>query len=187
MNGVSWKTDINFKHWFFIKAYYMKNLLTAAVLILVYSSCAHTYYVVRHAEKAQVSAGTQMSTPNDPPLTEAGLQRAEKLKELLKNKKIGYIFSTNTTRTLSTARPLADYTGISPQLYDLKKDTGFITKLKSLKKNTLIVGHSNTIDDIVNALCNDKKVPADIDDKVYDNLFVVKYTGKKIYFKNLHY
>ncbi|MEP6675773.1 MAG: phosphoglycerate mutase family protein [Ferruginibacter sp.] len=157
----------------------MKFLLSAIILLLLVTSCSHTYYIVRHAEKAQVAG--------DPPLSEAGKQRAEKLKEILKGKKIKYIFSTNTIRTLSTAKPLSDAIGIKTVIYDPRKDSVLIAQLKTLKKNVLIVGHSNTIDDIVNKLCNAKKIPADIDDAVYDNLFIVTYHGKKINFKQEKY
>jgi broad specificity phosphatase PhoE len=54
---------------------------------------------------------------NDPPLTEAGKQRAEDLKKTLKGKKIGYIFSTNTIRTRSTAEPLSVYLNLVIETY----------------------------------------------------------------------
>lgn len=165
----------------------MRHAFLIILITLVITSCTHTYYIVRHAEKAQANSGVAMSSPNDPPLTEAGKQRAEKLKDLLKNKKIRYIFSTNFNRTLSTAKPLSDAIGVTTTIYDARKDSALIAQLKTLKKNTLIVGHSNTIDDIVNRLCNEKKVPGDIEDAVYDNLFVVKYKGKKIYFEARKY
>jgi phosphohistidine phosphatase SixA len=145
-------------------------------------SCTTTYYIVRHAEKA--AAEPNMST--DVPLTDAGKQRAEKLKEILEDKKIGYIFSTNTIRTKTTAEPTANYFGLKTELYT-KTDSAFINKLKSLKKNTLITGHSNTVDDIVNMLCNEIKVEADLKDNEYDNLFVVKRKGKKYFFERSKY
>ena len=63
-------------------------------------------------------------------------------------------------------------------------------KLKKLKKNILVVGHSNTVDDIVNGLCNSKKIAADLQDNEYDNLFVVKYKnffGAHIKFEHTKY
>lgn len=158
----------------------MKTLLFILAVSILASCAQHTYYIVRHAEKGTTPA-------NNPPLTDAGTQRAEHLKDLLKDKKIAYIFSTNFTRTLSTAQPLATATGITVEKYGPKPDTAFINKLKGLKKSTLIVGHSNTIDDIVNQLCNAIKVPADIDESVFDNLFVVTYRGKKIIFEARKY
>ena len=151
------------------------------------ASCSHSYYIVRHAEKLKAAAGSAISAPNDPALSETGKMRAEKLKETLIDKKIKYIFSTNTIRTLNTAKPLSEAIGIKTMLYKPGKDSAFIEQLKRLKKNTLIVGHSNTIDDIVNLLCNKINIPADIADSVYDNLFIVTYRGKNISFKQLKY
>jgi phosphohistidine phosphatase SixA len=145
-------------------------------------SCTTTYYIVRHAEKA--AAEPNMSS--DVPLTDAGKQRAEKLKEILKDKKIGYVFSTNTIRTKTTAEQTANYFKIKTELYT-KPDSTFIYKLKSLKKNMLIAGHSNTVDDIVNMLCNETKVDADLKDNEYDNLFVVRRKGGRYFFEGRKY
>ena len=164
----------------------MRRILFPA-LCLIITSCSHTYYVVRHAEKLKPAAGGAISVTNDPPLSETGKMRAEKLKEMLIDKKIKYIFSTNTIRTTTTAKPLSDAIGMQTVLYNPKKDSAFIEQLKRLKKNVLIVGHSNTIDDVVNHLCNKICIPTDIADSVYDNLFIVKYRGKNISFKHKKY
>ncbi|WP_315816345.1 histidine phosphatase family protein [Paraflavitalea speifideaquila] len=148
----------------------MKPILIVFALALLVTSCGHTYYVVRHAEKAVPSAGTTMSTPNDPPLSDAGEQRAQALREVLKDKKIEYIFSTNTVRTKSTAEPLRSLRSLSIQTYGPVPDSAFIRQLKGLKYNTLIVGHSNTVDNIVNGLTNGSTIPADLQDSEYDNL-----------------
>jgi len=152
------------------------------LLLLVFSLSAYsqtyTYYIVRHAEKAQ--------TGSDPPLSRQGQRRAQALKELLKNKKIGFIFSTNTIRTLSTAKPLSEAIHVPVQIY-AQANSAFIRKVKGLHKNTLIVGHSNTIDDIANALSNALSVSGDIPDSEYNNLFIVKYIGKKIEFEAKKY
>jgi phosphohistidine phosphatase SixA len=159
----------------------MKLLL--AVLLLLCLSCRHTYYIVRHAEKAKTGANMMSS---DVPLTEAGEQRAEQLKEILKDKKIAVVFSTNTIRTKSTAQPTADYFKLPVTIYGPKPDSAFINMLKSIKKNVLIVAHSNTVDDIVNALCGEKKVPDDLNDSEYNRLFVVKFRGEKVSFEEKH-
>ena len=168
----------------------MKPLLTVLSLLIILTSCSRTYYVVRHAEKAIPSPGITMSTPNDPPLSDAGQQRAQALKEVLKDKKIEYIFSTNTIRTRSTAEPLRNYRALSIQTYGPMPDSAFIQQLKELKNNTLVVGHSNTVDNIVNGLTNATTVPADLQDSEYDNLFVITYKrlfGTKIKYERIKY
>ena len=91
----------------------MKLTVTILIASLLLTACSHTYYVVRHAEKANPSPGNTMSSPNNPPLSDAGQQRAVALKETLKDSKIKYIFSTNTIRTTTTAEPLAKALGLT--------------------------------------------------------------------------
>jgi broad specificity phosphatase PhoE len=166
--------------------------LTATLLITLFflTACSHTYYVVRHAEKATESPGNTMSTPGNPPLSPEGEQRALALKELLKDKKIEYIFSTKTTRTVSTAEPLSKERSVSIQFYSPMPDSSLFQKLKGLKKNVLVVGHSNTVDNIVNGLTGEKSVPGDLQDSEYSNLFIVTYKrflGQKIHYKRIQF
>ncbi|MBC7850160.1 MAG: histidine phosphatase family protein [Chitinophagaceae bacterium] len=144
-------------------------------ILLFLTSCGHTYYVVRHAEKATQSANMS----SDVSLNEKGKQRAETLKELLGNKKIAHIYSTPTIRTMSTAQPTADHFKLAIEKYGPVPDSIFISKLKTLQKNTLVVGHSNTVDNLVNGLAGNKVVPGDLHDSVYNKLFVIKVKGKK--------
>lgn len=162
----------------------MRFLLLFFLAITILSSCTTTYFIVRHAEKA-TATGTIAS--NDPPLTEAGQARALALEERLKKEKIGYIFSTNTIRTRTTAEPTRAYFNLVTETYAPRGDSAFFARLRSLKKNVLIVGHSNTVDDLVNQLCGTQKIPGDLPETAYDNLFVVKKKGKKMSFENLKY
>ncbi|HLF44852.1 MAG TPA: histidine phosphatase family protein [Chitinophagaceae bacterium] len=160
------------------------------LFIIFYSSCTTVkYYVVRHAEKATASEGTVMSTPNDPPLSSAGKVRAIELGEVLKSRQIMNIYSTNTIRTISTAQPLKNLRGLPIEFYNTRDSLDyFIEKLKNIKKgNSLIVGHSNTVDNIVNKLCGEIKIAADLPDSEYDNLYLVIKKGKKMFFENKTY
>ncbi|TMI61593.1 MAG: histidine phosphatase family protein [Bacteroidetes bacterium] len=155
------------------------------LILVVFSSfflfsCSQTFYVVRHAEKAAQAANMS----SDVPLSTVGKQRAERLGGLLHTKKIGLIYSTNTIRTRATAEPTANHFLLSINTYGPKPDSAFIKLLKSQKKNTLVVGHSNTVDDIVNMLCGETKVAGDLDETIYDNLYVIKRKGKKFIFRN---
>ena len=161
-----------------------KYLLILAVVI--FTSCkTTTFFIVRHAEK---DANTMTS---DVALSDAGKQRAEALKELLKDKKIGTVYSTNYIRTKSTAQPLADAVGVTIQVYD-PRDTTFIRRIvntgnKDKEGNMLIVGHSNTVDDIVNALMGRRVVPGDLPETQYGDLFVVKKRGNKFTLDTKHF
>ena len=133
----------------------MRYLLLALVLGVV-SCSTQRYYIVRHAEKAIVTKDSLGFSTANPPLSEPGQVRALVLREELIKNNIRNIFSTNYHRTVATARPLeVALKNIPIQYYSSSKDTldAFITHLKSIRKgNVLVVGHSNTVDDIVNKL-----------------------------------
>jgi broad specificity phosphatase PhoE len=75
-------------------------------------------------KKTQVCTGA-----SDPPLSEAGKLRAEKLKEMLKDENITNVFATKTVRAISTAQPTADYFHIDVRQYS-KTDSGLFVQLK---------------------------------------------------------
>jgi phosphohistidine phosphatase SixA len=154
----------------------------AAIVTLLFFSCTHTVYIVRHAEKA-----TPMGNNTDVPLTEKGNIRATALKDSMAHKSIGYVLSTNTLRTRSTAQPTAEYYHLPVILYGNPLTSSLIDSLHHLKKNILIVGHSNTVDDIANRLCGDTVVSGDLQDREYNNIFVIKVRGKHAHFKRATY
>lgn len=154
-------------------------------------SCGTTIYVVRHAEKETGIDPTTMKTFTDPPLTNGGQERAMKLREMLGGKDIKHIYSTNTLRTISTARPLKELSLKIPiEIYSSRPDSmdAFIVQLKNIRKgNVLVVGHSNTVDDIANKLCQSTVVTGDLKDNEYDNLFIIKRKGDKYQFSKEKY
>lgn len=159
----------------------MYRFLIISAAIFLCSCKTTTFFVVRHAEK---QTNTMAS---DVPLSDAGRQRAEALKNELKDEKIGTVYSTNYIRTRSTAQPLADAVGVTIQIYD-PGDSTFIHRIvntgnKDKEGNMLIVGHSNTVDDIVNALMKDAVIPGDLPDSQYGDIFIVKKKGKKFSFE----
>ncbi|MCC7402705.1 MAG: histidine phosphatase family protein [Chitinophagaceae bacterium] len=160
----------------------MKHILIFLLILL--TSCSHTYYIVRHAEKAEVPPGT---ANKDIPLSGRGLSRALALRDLLKHKNIHYVFSTDYNRTRATVQPVADYFHLPVELYGPAPDEAFISKLKAIRKNVVIAGHSNTVDDIVDMICGKKRVGGDLDESEFDNLFIVKKRGKRYIFKKEHY
>jgi 2,3-bisphosphoglycerate-dependent phosphoglycerate mutase len=157
-----------------------KTILLVVTVFLV--SCkTTTYYIVRHAEKQPATTMT-----SDVPLSDAGRQRAQALRDLLQKENIKYIFSTNYVRTKSTVQPLADAIQVPVETYN-PNDTAFISRLKSLNGNALIVGHSNTVDDLVNNLTGRREVNGDLPDSEYGDLFVVKKKGNRFTFERKHF
>jgi|Laugresbdmm110sn_1035088.scaffolds.fasta_scaffold46945_2 phosphohistidine phosphatase SixA len=141
----------------------MRKILIV-VSILMFGICELSaqktiYYLVRHAEKDTSVAGATMMQAN-PPLSEKGIQRSARLASLLEKENIDYIFSTKYLRTQSTAQPLATLIGKEIQFYEITKGTAFsdsIQQMPFLGKTLLIIGHSNTIPPLVNALIKTNK------------------------------
>lgn len=172
----------------------VKNLFMRyyPVLLALFAwSCSNTIYVVRHAEKAAGVDPATMTSYTDPPLTTEGQERALQLKQILGGKNIRYIYSTNTLRTVSTARPLKElFLGMPVRLYSAKPDSlpGFLGQLRSLRRgDILVVGHSNTVDDLINGLAGEKVIPGDLGDREYDNLFILKRKGNRYQFRREKY
>jgi len=163
----------------------MKKLFLVSLAYLALSSCSRSVYVVRHAEKIASTDSAAKMMANDPPLSEAGKVRAVVLKNELLHKHIKHIYSTNTIRTMSTAQPLSDATRL--QIISYTNVDSMVDAVKRIKGNVLVVGHSNTVDDIVNKLCGQTKISGDLRDNEYDNLFIVKFRGKKRMFTRRTY
>lgn len=157
--------------------------LVPLVLILLISCKPAKYVIVRHGEKAIVTKDSSGYTPANPPLSEAGKVRAIVLREELKNDRVSHIFSSNYFRTISTAQPLADQKRMTIELYSPSKDSldSFLARLRAIKKGTvLVVGHSNTVDDIVNGLTGEKKIAGDLKDSEYDNMYTIRKRKNKM-------
>jgi broad specificity phosphatase PhoE len=120
-------------------------------------------YVVRHAEKVDDS--------QDPQLSEAGKQRAERLADLLQDAGITVVWSTEYQRTLATAAPLASRLGLKVQAYHPGDLAAFAAILLRTPGRHLVVGHSNTNPALVQALGGE---PHDaIKDTEYDRLYTI--------------
>ena len=123
-----------------------------------------TYYLVRHAEKEL--------TGDDPVLSAAGYARAEALAAVLSGIKFDGIYSTDTRRTRDTAAPTLAATNLTLQLYNGRALKEFAQELLTLHGNYLIVGHSNTTPQLVEALGGEGGDPI-VEADEYDRLYVL--------------
>jgi broad specificity phosphatase PhoE len=129
-----------------------------------------TIVVVRHAEK-ELNAG------DDPPLTAAGKARATSLARMFGGGQPGAIdaiYVSPTTRNRMTAAPLAARLGLTP-IEVPAGDAGALAR-RILREHggqrILVVGHSNTVPLIVEALSGAKSLPPITDDE-YGTLYVI--------------
>jgi broad specificity phosphatase PhoE len=106
------------------------------------------------------------------------------LAQELKDAKIVAIFTSEYHRTQQTAAPLAKSLGITPSVVPARDVTALVNRIRSTNGNVLVVGHSNTLSQIMKAL--GISAPVTIGDADYDNLFVV-VTGEPPRLIRLHY
>jgi broad specificity phosphatase PhoE len=130
-------------------------------------------FVVRHAERADGAAAPPPAgmMANDPPLSAAGQDRAKRLAALLASAEITHIFTTEYRRTRETAAPLAEKSGVEAIPSPSRDANALLEQLNKVTGNVLVVGHSNTVPDLLKRLGMTTTVS--IGDAEYDNLFIV--------------
>lgn len=146
-------------------------VLFFAVLLGTEVAAQSTVFLVRHAERADTAPGATPTMGADPDLSEAGRARAESLAMLLKDAGITAIFATEFKRTQQTASPLAKALGLTVKIVTSKDTSALVKQVKSSKGNVLVVGHSNSVPDVIGGL--GVKTPVTIGDDDFDNLFLV--------------
>jgi phosphohistidine phosphatase SixA len=165
------------------------TLILAAVLALGVISAASapdrppaplTVYVVRHAE-AVPDAG------KDPPLSEAGVERAVALRAWLRRSNVSAIYASNYRRAQGTALTLAESQALAVHTYDARDAAGLARHIRERHEGraVLVVGHSNTVPAIIEALGGAR--PPDLRHDEYDAIFVVRVMGDSASVTKLHY
>ncbi len=125
-----------------------------------------TVILVRHAEKG--------TTPKDDPLlTDAGKSRATHLADMLRDAGVQAIYTSQFERTKLTAEPIAKKLAINPTVIDAAKSDEFANSIrtKNAGQIVLVVGHSNTLPEIIHAL-GGPEIP-ELDDQEYDSFLVL--------------
>jgi len=153
-------------------------LALAAVVTAVPAFSQVTVIFTRHAEKAA-------TPPKDPPLTEAGKQRAAALASMLADSGVDAIYTTELQRTQQTAAPLAARVRVKPTALPAKDTAALVHAIRARHSGVVVVvGHSNTLPDIISALGGPQ---LDISDSQYDNLFVLTVGTSQSSLLRLHY
>ena len=139
-------------------------------------------FIVRHAEK---------ETGKDPLLTEAGNTRAGDLMRALQNEGIQKIYVSQYKRTQNTGDSLRLQLKIDTVHYlaDTLCDNliNTIMEHSDFGKTILIIGHSNTLPQIIRKLGVTDYPYGDIPDNEFDNLFLVTYKKEKARLKKMRY
>lgn len=127
-------------------------------------------YLVRHAEKST-------ENPSDPDLSTMGYVRADSLASQLREAGINVIITTHLKRAIETAQPLAKKRGITPEVVAIRGSTAahvdsvVAAVRRHMGSRILVVGHSNTIGRIAEAL----GAPhiGDLCDNAYSDLIIL--------------
>lgn len=121
-------------------------------------------FLVRHAEKEPAGG-------NDPALSPEGAARAQRLADLLAGEPIARVYVSDTRRARDTAAPLATRLSLPVEVYDPKKLADLAALLRERGESALVVGHSNTTDELAVALGGESAGP--MPDAEYGRLYRV--------------
>jgi broad specificity phosphatase PhoE len=128
----------------------MKWMLAALLAAMIGAAAmaslpaAPTVYVMRHLDTPEGE--------RDPDLTDAGRANAQALVHWFHGKTLTAIYASDFKRTLQTVAPLAIAYRVEVKLYDPRDTPALIARLKAEPGPVLVVGHSNTVPDIVEQL-----------------------------------
>lgn len=141
-----------------------------------------TVILARHAERADAPR-------EDPPLTEAGAQRSQKMAALLASAGVKAIYTSQFARTKLTAEPLAKQLGltVTPITLQSKQSNPREVSEESIRQivdkimarpgeTALVIGHSNSVPDVIRMLGGDT-VPT-IDERTFNDMFIVTVYAK---------
>jgi len=165
----------------------LKQTIFALVLALAAATplaAQPTIFLVRHAERADSAPGMSPTMAADPDLSAAGRARADSLAAALKDADITAIYVTEFKRTQQTAAPLAKALGLTVKIVTSKSTRELIKQLAASKGNVLVVGHSNSVPDVIKGLGVTAAVT--IGDDEFDNMFLVS-RGPTPSLLRLHY
>jgi phosphohistidine phosphatase SixA len=129
---------------------------------------APAYYVMRHLQKADGP---------DPALSAAGAANAGRLATWFESRaKPQAIYVSTTRRARETAEPLAGRLGLTLKEYNPADTPALVARVRAEPGSVLVVGHSNTVPDIVAGLGGTR--PAPLADSDYGSVWIVTKDGR---------
>ncbi len=150
----------------------MRYRLIGIILAILFSLSAlpaahaqEVVYLIRHAEQAL--------DIEDPPLTEAGHQRAKAWAGILRDAGIKVVYTSKKRRTKQTGEPIAQALNIPLETMPRRDVAGLVDRLRARHADdvVLIISHTRTIPRLVKELGHSEDVTIERDD--YDNLFII--------------
>ena len=121
-------------------------------------------FPIRHAEKAE---------GEDPPITEAGRERAARWAVMLAGAGIDQVYTSTARRTMETGAMIAEALGVETEAIETGDNAGLVDMMSFDFEDgrVLVVGHTETVPSILTALGATEPVEMPMDD--FSRLFVV--------------
>jgi broad specificity phosphatase PhoE len=129
-----------------------------------------TYFVMRHLHTPQGE--------RDPDLTAQGRAAAERLVQMFVRERPAIIYVSSFKRSQQTAAPLAARLGLTPIVYDPADTPALVARVRAGPWPVLIVGHSNTVPDIVQQLGGAR--PGDLTHPDFGDLWRIAADGTTV-------
>ena len=162
------------------------RLLIALLLALLPAAAiaqpaTHPVYVMRHLN-------TPAGEP-DPDLLPEGRAAAIALADLMEtdqfeSRRPVAIYVSDFKRTRQTAAPLAARLALNVTIYDPRDTAGLLARVRAEPGPVLIIGHSNTVPDIIAALGGTRPAPLVHED--FGDLWVVEPGGATTKLRLVH-
>lgn len=125
---------------------------------------ADTVYLVRHAEKQDVS--------KDPVLSDCGKARAQALADYFASIPLVGVYATPYHRTRQTAAAVAAVRQLNVTDYDPRSPGTLVAEITAQRQSVLVVGHSNTVPQLVKLFSGFDM--AELTEQDFDLLYEVK-------------
>jgi phosphohistidine phosphatase SixA len=119
-------------------------LIPAGCTLLAPQQAVPNIYVMRHLHTPEGA--------KNPDLTAEGQASAAAMARWLSRDPPSVIFVSNTKRAMQTAAPTALRYGLIPHVYDPSDTAGLVSSILRQQGTVLVVGHSNTVPDIIAGL-----------------------------------
>lgn len=122
-----------------------------------------TLVLVRHADRDGLLDA----------LSPDGMARAQELAHVGVNARLAAIYRSDTNRARDTAAPLALVTGLTPVVYPANEVDALVASIFADHRgeNVLVIGHSNTVPDIIEAAGG--PALSNLDEAEFDSFFML--------------
>lgn len=130
-------------------------MLVRSIILICLMAVAGCATVTSQPARPNIYVMRHLHTPKGVPnadLTNEGQRFAALAADWFRRDPPNVIYVSNTKRAQQTAAPLAERLTLAPKIYDPADTPGLVASVLQESGTVLIVGHSNTVPDIVASL-----------------------------------